>query len=160
MDLIESIRQSARMDCQRIVLPEGDEERTVMAADAIIREKLCWLTLIADPAEVEKKAQQYGLKNLEKATIVNPKDHPKKDEYTELLYEVRKEKGMTREEAAERIRKCGGKVSSSVSGRTDYVVAGRDPGSKLAKAEKLGITVLDEQSFLMILESGDEKAGQ
>ena len=91
MDLIERIRQKARMDCQRIVLPEGDEERTVMAADAIIREKLCWLYLIADPGEVEKKAHQYGLKNLEKATIVNPKDHPNKQKYTELLYDLRKE---------------------------------------------------------------------
>ncbi len=88
------------MDCQRIVLPEGDEERTVMAADAIIREKLCYLYLIADPAEVEKKALRYGLKNIEKATIINPRDHAKKQEYTELLYSLRKEKGMTMEEAS------------------------------------------------------------
>jgi phosphate acetyltransferase len=100
MDLIEKIRQKARTDCQRIVLPEGDEDRTVMAADAIIREKLCYVYLLADPAEVEKKAHQYGLKNLEKATIINPKDHDKKQEYTELLYQIRKEKGMTLEEAA------------------------------------------------------------
>jgi phosphate acetyltransferase len=100
MNLIEKIRQKARMDCQRIVLPEGDEERTVMAADAIIREQLCWVTLIADPWKVEKKAQQYGLKNLEKATIINPKNHPKKQQYTELLYDLRKEKEMTMEEAS------------------------------------------------------------
>ncbi len=100
MDLIERIRQKARLDCQRIVLPEGDEDRTVMAADAIIREKLCYVTLIADPAEVEKKVHQYGLKNIEKASIVNPKDHPKKQEYTELLYELRKGKGLSMEEAA------------------------------------------------------------
>ncbi|MFH0759662.1 MAG: phosphate acetyltransferase [Bacteroidota bacterium] len=100
MNLIEKIRQNARMDCQRIVLPEGDEERTVMAADAIIREKLCYLYLIADPAEVQKKALQYGLKNIEKATIINPRDHAKKQEYTELLYSLRKEKGMTMEEAS------------------------------------------------------------
>ena len=100
MDLIQKIRHKAQMDCQRIVLPEGDEERTVMAADAVIREKLCYVTLIADPAEVEKKALQYGLKNLEHARIINPKDHPKKKDYTELLYEIRKEKGMTREEAS------------------------------------------------------------
>ncbi len=91
------------MDCQRIVLPEGDEERTVMAADAIIREKLCHIYLIADPAEVEKKAHQYGLKNLEKATIINPKDHKKKQQYTELLYEIRKGKGMTMEEAGKMV---------------------------------------------------------
>jgi phosphate acetyltransferase len=99
MDLIERIRQKARNDFQRIVLPEGDEDRTVMAADTIIREKLCHVCLIADPAEVEKKAHQYGLKNLAEADIINPKKHPKKQEYTELLFEIRKEKGMTMAEA-------------------------------------------------------------
>jgi len=101
MDLIEKIRRSARQDCQRIVLPEGDEERTIMAANAIIREKLCYVILIADPLEVEKKAHQYGLKNLDKATIINPKDHEKKEAYTHMLYELRKEKGLTMEQAAE-----------------------------------------------------------
>jgi len=100
MNLIEKIRQKARDDCQRIVLPEGDEERTILAANTIIREKLCYLTLIADPSDVEKQAEKYGLKNIMKADIINPKDHPKKKEYTELLYDVRKVKGMTRENAA------------------------------------------------------------
>ena len=100
MNLIEKIRQQARTDCQRIVLPEGNEERTIMAADAIIREKLCYIILIADPEDLDKKVHQYGLKNIEKATIINPKDHPKKQEYTDLLYELRKSKGMTMEEAA------------------------------------------------------------
>jgi phosphate acetyltransferase len=100
MNLIEKIREQARSNCQRIVLPEGDEERTVMAADAIIREKLCWIYMIADPEKVEKKALQYGLKNLEKAKIINPMDHPKKQEYTQLLYDIRKSKGMTMKEAS------------------------------------------------------------
>jgi phosphate acetyltransferase len=100
MDLIERIRQKARLDCQRIVLPEGDEQRTVMAADAVIREKLCYISLIADPVELDKMAHQYGLKNIEKANVINPKDHPKKKEYTELLYEIRKGKGMTMDEAS------------------------------------------------------------
>lgn len=99
MDLIEKIRQQARANCQRIVFPEGDEQRTVMAADAIIREKLCHVTLIAERSEVEKMANQYGLKNLEKANIINPKDHPRKADYAELLYQMRREKGMTMEEA-------------------------------------------------------------
>ena len=100
MDLIEKIRQQARENCQRIVLPEGNEERTIMAADTIIREKLCYIYLIADPIELDKKVKQYGLNNIQKATVINPKDHPKKQEYTDLLYELRKDKGMTMEQAA------------------------------------------------------------
>jgi phosphate acetyltransferase len=99
MNLIEKIRGQARSDCQRIVFPEGDEHRTAMAADACIRRDLCYVTLLADPSAVEEQAQKYGLNSLEKATIINPKDHPKKQEYAEMLYEIRKSKGITREEA-------------------------------------------------------------
>ncbi|MBQ6001979.1 MAG: NAD-dependent DNA ligase LigA [Synergistaceae bacterium] len=55
---------------------------------------------------------------------------------------------MTREKAAEKVKSLGGRVSSSVSGKTDYVVAGENPGSKLRKAESLGVTILTEQEFL------------
>jgi phosphate acetyltransferase len=100
MDLINKIREQARQNCQRIVLPEGFEDRTIMAADTIIREKLCYVYLIADPVELEKKVKQFGLTNIKKATVINPKDHPKKQSYTELLYKLRKSKGMTMQEAA------------------------------------------------------------
>ncbi|MEI6500218.1 MAG: NAD-dependent DNA ligase LigA [Armatimonadota bacterium] len=59
--------------------------------------------------------------------------------------------GFTREQAAEAIAARGGKVTSSVSKKTDYVVAGADPGSKLAKAQELGVTVLDEAGFVALL---------
>jgi DNA ligase (NAD+) len=63
---------------------------------------------------------------------------------------------LTREEATERIMAAGGKVTSAVSKKTDYVVAGESAGSKLAKAEKLGVPVLDEAGLLALLEeSGD-----
>ena len=100
MDLINKIREQARSDCQRIVLPEGFEERTILAADTIIREELCWIYLIADPEELEKKILKYGLTNIQKAKVINPKDHPKKQAYTELLYRERKSKGLTLQEAA------------------------------------------------------------
>ena len=58
---------------------------------------------------------------------------------------------MTREEATEAIQSRGGKVTGSVSKKTDHVVAGADPGSKLAKAETLGISVLDEAAFRQLL---------
>ena len=61
---------------------------------------------------------------------------------------------LKRNEAADRIKKAGGKVSGSVSKKTDFVVAGEEAGSKLAKAEKLGVAVIDEAALLQMLEQG------
>jgi DNA ligase (NAD+) len=63
---------------------------------------------------------------------------------------------LTRDEAAERIEAAGGKVAGSVSKKTSYVVAGEEAGSKLAKAQELGITILDEAGLLRILEADTE----
>jgi len=60
---------------------------------------------------------------------------------------------LTRDEATDAIQRLGGKVSGSVSKKTDYVVAGAEAGSKLKKAEQLGITVLDEAAFLKLLKA-------
>ncbi|MCP4172984.1 MAG: NAD-dependent DNA ligase LigA, partial [Fuerstiella sp.] len=60
---------------------------------------------------------------------------------------------MTRDKAKQLVRDHGGKASGSVSSRTDYLVAGEKAGSKLSKAQGLGITILDEDEFLAMLES-------
>ena len=60
--------------------------------------------------------------------------------------------GFTRDSIAEAITAHGGKPSSSVSKKTDYVLVGSDPGSKLAKAQELGVTIIDEARFLELLE--------
>jgi DNA ligase (NAD+) len=61
---------------------------------------------------------------------------------------------LTREEATERILRAGGRVTSSVSRNTDYLVAGESPGSKLEKAQRLGTEVLDEAGLVSLLDGG------
>jgi len=59
--------------------------------------------------------------------------------------------GFSRQEAEQVIRQAGGKASSSVSKKTDFVLAGENPGSKLDKAKKLGVKVINEKEFLKML---------
>jgi phosphate acetyltransferase len=100
MELLDTIKQNARKHNKRIVLPEGYEERNIMAADAAIAEGIARIILIGDPDEIMSQGDKLGLKNLSKATIVNPKSHAKKEQYINLMVELRKSKGMTYEEAA------------------------------------------------------------
>jgi DNA ligase (NAD+) len=62
---------------------------------------------------------------------------------------------MSREQATERIEAAGGRVTGSVSGKTDYVVAGADPGgTKYTKAQELGVEIIDEERLLELMGSG------
>ena len=100
MDLINQIIERAKADKQRIVLPEGTEERTLKAADKLVADGVADIILIGNPDEIKKLASQFGLNNIDKATIVDPKNNAKKQEYANLLFELRKAKGMTPEQAA------------------------------------------------------------
>ncbi len=101
MNLIDSMIERAKANLQRIVLPEGTEDRTLLAADRLLSDKIANIILIGNEQEIEKKATDLGLSNIEKAEIVDPANHNKKDIYTNLLVELRKSKGMTHEQAAE-----------------------------------------------------------
>lgn len=97
--LINEILDRAKADRQRIVLPEGTEERTLKAANQILTDGVAELILLGNPGEIKALAEKWGLGNIGKATIIDPADHAKKEEYAELLCELRKKKGMTIEEA-------------------------------------------------------------
>ena len=99
MDLISEIVARAKANKQRIVLPEGTEERTLKAADQVLADGVADLILIGNPAEINALAAQHGLTHIGEATIIDPENHPKKEEYAQLLCELRKKKGMTIEEA-------------------------------------------------------------
>ena len=104
MDLISEIVERAKANKQRIVLPEGTEERTLKAANQILTDGVADLILIGNPEEIANHAKEWGLGNINKATIIDPNNHPKMEEYAQLLCELRKKKGMTIEEARELVK--------------------------------------------------------
>jgi len=103
MELLDRIKEKAKKHNKRIVLPEGYEERTIRAADIAIAEGLARIILIGDPEEMKAHAEKLGLKNISKATMVDPRSNPMKDHYTDIMVELRKNKGMTKEEASKLI---------------------------------------------------------
>ena len=104
MDLVQQIIERAKSNKQRIVLPEATEERTLRAADMVLAEGVADIILIGNPGEINSLAEQWGLKNIDKATIVDPENNPKSEEYAALLAELRKKKGMTIEQARELVK--------------------------------------------------------
>lgn len=99
MSLFDKLTERARQNRQRIVLPEGTESRTLIAADNLLKDRLADIILIGDPSEIHHLAAELKLTEIHKATIVNPADETVIDQYAPLYYELRKSKGITMEEA-------------------------------------------------------------
>ena len=98
---MESIIARAKSNRQRIVLPESLEERTLTAADKSLADEIADIILIGNRDEILALAAKLGLQNIEKATIIDPATSEKTAEYANLLYELRKNKGMTPEKASQ-----------------------------------------------------------
>lgn len=103
MELIEQLIARAKSNKQRIVLPEGTEERTLKAANRILTDGVADLIILGNVDEIHSLAKQWGLGNIDKATIIDPATSPKKEEYAQLLAELRKKKGITIEEARKKV---------------------------------------------------------
>ncbi len=99
MELFEKLTAKAKASRQRIVLPEGDEPRTLTAADRILAEQIADIILVGQPDAIKRLAADMKLEHIGDATIVDPADEAVIDRYAPLLFELRKNKGMTMEQA-------------------------------------------------------------
>ena len=164
MSAIEKIKAKARADVKHIVLPEGTEPRTVQASAKILKEGVARVTLLGNPDEVRKVAAETGT-DLTGVAIIDPATSEKSAAYADLLYELRKAKGMTPEQATELVTKNPlyyGAVMPK-AGDADGIVAGaiNSTGNVLRPALQIiktapGIKVV---SSCFIMELPDPKWG-
>ena len=103
MELMKEFWKKAKSDVKRIVLPEGDEERTIKASEIIKREGLADVVLIGNSSLINEKAQSLGV-NLDGVTIVDPENSEDTAIYVEEFYNLRKDKGVTMEKAEKIVR--------------------------------------------------------
>lgn len=165
MEFIEGLKNRAKQNIKRIVLPEGEEERNLKAADQVLAEGFADVILLGNPAVIADNAAKWGLQNIGKATVVDPRNHAKKDEYISLLVELRKSKGMRPEKASQLVEdplylgclmiKAGdadGEVSGAIHATGDVL----RPAFQIIKT-KPGISVVSG-AFLMFLK--DQSYGE
>ena len=100
MSFIDGIKERARKEIKTIVLPEADDLRVLKATEQIIKEEFAKIVLIGQKDKIQNLAKENNI-NINGAKIVDPRTSEKHQEYVELLYNLRKHKGMTIEQAEE-----------------------------------------------------------
>ena len=156
--LMEEIKQKAALLNKHIVLAEGEEERIIRAAEMIVAKKIARLTLIGNPDVIKAKCPDARLDGV---TIVDPATSPKTKEYAALLYDLRKAKGMTLEQAEKLALDCSYySVLMIKAGDADGMVSGavHSTGDTLRPALQIiktapGISTVSS-CFLMCLPEG------
>jgi phosphate acetyltransferase len=152
-DLVER----AKADRQHIVLPEGNDERVLTAADILLRRGVVDLTILGEPGEVRSRAAALGL-DLEGANLVNPETSPLRAAYAETYHELRKNRGLTEEQALETtgdvtyfatLMVGAGDVDGMVSGAVHTTGDTIRPAFQIVKAQR-GVSVISSV-FLMLL---------
>jgi phosphate acetyltransferase len=98
MQLLDSIKNKAKKINKTIVLPEGFEERTLKAADIILEEELAQLILLGNPDKIGQLAAGFGLRNINRATVIDPETWERRKYFAEMLVDIRKNKGLTYDE--------------------------------------------------------------
>ena len=153
MSFIDEIKNRARKDIKTIVLPEAEDIRTLEATKMVLDEKFAKVILIGNEEKILEKAKENNI-DIIGVEIVNPVTSPKYEEYVELLYNLRKHKGMTEEKAKELVKdptyfgmlmlkdeksNADGLVSGAVHSTSDTLrpalqILKTKPGTKLVSA--------------------------
>ena len=94
MDFVSQMKELAKSDLKKIVLPEGNEERNLKAAEILHNEKIADVILVGSRNEIEENAKKFGV-NIEGITIEDPQTSERTKAYANELYELRKKKGVT-----------------------------------------------------------------
>ena len=103
MDFINSIKERARQNMKTIVLPEASDARILKAAEIALNEGYANIVLLGNHETVANVARENGI-DISKATVIDPLESDRREAYAERLYELRKEKGMTLEQAQELVK--------------------------------------------------------
>ena len=103
MTFIDNIKKRAKEDIKTIVLPEAEDIRILEATQQVLKEQYANIILVGNKEKIEKKAKENNI-DIIGAEIVDPNNSEKHDEYVNLLYELRKHKGMTIEQAKELVK--------------------------------------------------------
>ena len=153
MSFIEEIKERAKKDIKTIVLPEAEDVRTLEATKMVLEEKYAKVILIGNKEKVLEKAKENNI-DITGVEIINPVESEKYDEYVNLLYDLRKHKGMTIEQAKELVKdptyygmlmlkdegsEADGLVSGAVHSTSDTLrpalqILKTAPGTKLVSA--------------------------
>ncbi len=163
MHLVDQIKAKARQSLQTVVLPEGYDDRMVQAAGQIVKDGLANVVLLGNAETLQSKATELGA-SLEGVTLLEPKTSPKLGEYVDELVEIRKKKGLSREDAeklltgednlyygAMMVRKgdAGGAVAGAFNTTGDvlraaFQVIGTAPGMRTVSSVFLMVTKTPE----------------
>lgn len=161
MDFVKELESKAAKAGKKIVLCEGEDKRVVEAAAKIVKEGIAKIVLVGNEAECKKVAPDVDLSEIE---LVDPETSPKTAEYAKILYECRKSKGMTEEEAAKQAKDRtmfgalmlkAGDVDGYVSGACHSTANTLRPGLQVIKTAP-GISTVSS-SFIMVAPEGGNK---
>jgi len=165
MTLLESLKEKSKKNPRRIVLPEGEEPRTIKAASIILNEKLAEVLLVGNRAKIEAVAKEQGV-DASNIPSIDPETSPKFEEYAQTYTDLRKAKGMTIDEARKIMKDTvfygtmmvyKGEMDGLVSGALHATADTIRPALQTIKT-KPGINIVSS-SFIMIVpdcEYGDK----